>query len=150
MIAHHSPGGMDRGKGSRIGPGPAGRLLRGSPRRLPAPEGERDHRLRPHATPLSTVAAWPPSRLRPCPLFPVSPGFPLPPRRNSPPTLPVFWRFRQDDVARIVTLRTSGSTGEAKRLFFTEEDLELTVDFFHHGMSTLVRAGAEGSGPPSR
>jgi phenylacetate-coenzyme A ligase PaaK-like adenylate-forming protein len=30
---------------------------------------------------------------------------------------------------------------EAKRLFFTEEDLELTVDFFHHGMSTLVRPG---------
>jgi phenylacetate-CoA ligase len=48
---------------------------------------------------------------------------------------------RQDDVAKIVTLRTSGSTGAAKRLFFTEEDLELTIDFFHHGMSTLVRPG---------
>ena len=44
-------------------------------------------------------------------------------------------------MARIVTLRTSGSTREAKRLFFTEEDLELTVDFFHHGMSTLVKPG---------
>ncbi len=52
-----------------------------------------------------------------------------------------FLAVRQDDVARIVTLRTSGSTGEAKRLFFTEQDLELTVDFFHHGMSTLVRPG---------
>ncbi len=52
-----------------------------------------------------------------------------------------FLAVRQDDVARIVTLRTSGSTGEAKRLFFTEEDLELTVDFFHRGMSTLVRPG---------
>jgi phenylacetate-coenzyme A ligase PaaK-like adenylate-forming protein len=52
-----------------------------------------------------------------------------------------FLAARQDDVARIVTLRTSGSTGEAKRLFFTEWDLELTVDFFHHGMSTLVRPG---------
>ena len=52
-----------------------------------------------------------------------------------------FLAVSQDDIARIVTLRTSGSTGEAKRLFFTEEDLELTVDFFHHGMSTLVRAG---------
>ena len=50
-----------------------------------------------------------------------------------------FLAVRQDDIARIVTLRTSGSTGEAKRLFFTEGDLELTVDFFHHGMSTLVR-----------
>jgi phenylacetate-coenzyme A ligase PaaK-like adenylate-forming protein len=52
-----------------------------------------------------------------------------------------FLAVRQDDAARIVTLRTSGSTGEAKRLFFTEGDLELTVDFFHHGMSTLVRPG---------
>ena len=53
----------------------------------------------------------------------------------------LFSAVRQDDIARIVTLRTSGSTGEAKRLFFTEDDLELTVDFFHHGMSTLVRPG---------
>jgi phenylacetate-CoA ligase len=52
-----------------------------------------------------------------------------------------FLAVRQDDVARIVTLSTSGSTGAAKRLFFTEGDLELTVDFFHHGMSTLVRPG---------
>jgi phenylacetate-CoA ligase len=52
-----------------------------------------------------------------------------------------FLAVRQDDVARIVTLRTSGSTGESKRLFFTEEDLELTMDFFHHGMSALVRPG---------
>ena len=61
-----------------------------------------------------------------------------------------FLAVRQDDVARIVTLRTSGSTGEAKRLFFTEEDLELTVDFFHHGMSTLVRPGQRVAGSPSR
>ncbi|HYA31922.1 MAG TPA: AMP-binding protein [Thermodesulfovibrionales bacterium] len=52
-----------------------------------------------------------------------------------------FLAVPQGDVARIVTLRTSGSTGEAKRLFFTEGDLELTVDFYHHGMSTLVRPG---------
>ncbi len=52
-----------------------------------------------------------------------------------------FLAVRQADVARIVTLRTSASTGNAKRLFFTEEDLELTVDFFHHGMSTLVQPG---------
>jgi len=52
-----------------------------------------------------------------------------------------FLAVPQADVARVVTLRTSGSTGKAKRLFFTEEDLELTVDFFHRGMSTLVRPG---------
>ena len=43
----------------------------------------------------------------------------------------------------MVTLRSSGTTGEPKRLFFTAEDLELTVDFFGVGMSTLVRAGAK-------
>jgi phenylacetate-coenzyme A ligase PaaK-like adenylate-forming protein len=52
-----------------------------------------------------------------------------------------FLAVSQDDVARIVTLRTSGSTGDAKRLFFTEGDLDLTIDFYHHGMSTLVRPG---------
>jgi phenylacetate-coenzyme A ligase PaaK-like adenylate-forming protein len=52
-----------------------------------------------------------------------------------------FLAVPQDEVARIVTLRTSGSTGEAKRLFFTEGDMDLTIDFYHHGMSTLVRPG---------
>jgi len=41
-------------------------------------------------------------------------------------------------VARIMTLRTSGTSGEDKRLFFTEEDLNLTIDFFRHGMSCLT------------
>jgi phenylacetate-coenzyme A ligase PaaK-like adenylate-forming protein len=52
-----------------------------------------------------------------------------------------FLAVPQGEVARVVTLRTSGSTGEAKRLFFTEGDLDLTIDFYHHGMSTLVRPG---------
>ena len=39
-----------------------------------------------------------------------------------------FLAVRQDAIARIVTLRTSGSTGEAKRLFFTP-DSTLTVEF---------------------
>ena len=47
----------------------------------------------------------------------------------------------QDAVARIMTLRSSGSTGPAKRLFFTEEDLERTRDFFHHGMLHLLAPG---------
>ena len=47
----------------------------------------------------------------------------------------------QDRIARAVTLETSGTTGRSKRLFFTDADLELTVDFFHHGMSTLVQPG---------
>jgi phenylacetate-CoA ligase len=45
------------------------------------------------------------------------------------------------EVARVVTIRSSGTTGLPKRLFFTEADLESTVDFFQHGMSTLVQAG---------
>lgn len=48
----------------------------------------------------------------------------------------------QDEIERIVTLQTSGTTGAEKRLFFTAEDLELTVDFFRHGMATMVEAGA--------
>lgn len=44
-------------------------------------------------------------------------------------------------VARAVTIQSSGTTGLPKRLFFTEEDLERTVDFFCYGMSTLVQAG---------
>ncbi len=42
------------------------------------------------------------------------------------------------DVSRIVSLNTSGSTGPPKRIFFTEEDQELTIDYFHHGMQYLV------------
>ncbi|MDD2214996.1 MAG: AMP-binding protein [Eubacteriales bacterium] len=41
-------------------------------------------------------------------------------------------------ISRIVTLNTSGSTGESKRVYFTREDQELTIDYFHHGMKNLV------------
>jgi phenylacetate-coenzyme A ligase PaaK-like adenylate-forming protein len=44
----------------------------------------------------------------------------------------------QSEVSRIVTLDTSGSTGKPKRIFFTEADQELTIDFFHHGIKNLV------------
>ena len=42
------------------------------------------------------------------------------------------------DIERIVTLNTSGTTGKPKRVFFTDDDQELTVDFFHHGMTTMT------------
>ncbi|MDR2356930.1 MAG: AMP-binding protein [Oscillospiraceae bacterium] len=45
------------------------------------------------------------------------------------------------DAARVVTLPTSGTTGAPKRVCFTPEDIELTRDFFHWGMKTLVSAG---------
>ena len=47
----------------------------------------------------------------------------------------------QADVARVVTLETSGTVRAPKRIFFTEADLERTIDFFHHGMTTLVQPG---------
>lgn len=47
----------------------------------------------------------------------------------------------QDAVARIITIQSSGTTGAPKRLFFTESDLELTLDFFQQGMQPLVDCG---------
>ena len=47
----------------------------------------------------------------------------------------------QGDINRVVTLDSSGTSGEPKRVFFTAEDQELTVDFFHAGMATLVQPG---------
>ncbi|WP_226373860.1 DVU_1553 family AMP-dependent CoA ligase [Citrifermentans bemidjiense] len=48
----------------------------------------------------------------------------------------------QDEIKRVVTLQSSGTTGQPKRIYFTAEDLEATVDFFAHGMATLVAPGA--------
>lgn len=42
------------------------------------------------------------------------------------------------EIKRIVTLQTSGSNGTPKRIWFTEEDQELTTDFFHHGMQNII------------
>ncbi len=47
----------------------------------------------------------------------------------------------QSEIARVVTLQTSGSTGNPKRIYFTRDDLELTADFFAHGMNSLVKPG---------
>ncbi len=52
-----------------------------------------------------------------------------------------FLCVSQSEVSRVVTLQTSGTTGEPKRVFFTIDDQEQTIDFFHHGMSTLAGPG---------
>jgi len=52
-----------------------------------------------------------------------------------------FLCVSQSMVSRVVTLQTSGTTGEPKRIFFTIDDQERTIDFFHHGMSTLAGPG---------
>ncbi len=44
----------------------------------------------------------------------------------------------QDQISRVVSLSTSGTTGGNKRLWFTESDQQLTIDFFRAGMSTFT------------
>lgn len=44
----------------------------------------------------------------------------------------------QSRIDRIVTLNTSGTSGSKKRIFFTDEDLQKTVDFFDYGMRSLI------------
>ncbi|TWH48734.1 DVU_1553 family AMP-dependent CoA ligase [Sporomusa sp. KB1] len=45
----------------------------------------------------------------------------------------------QGEISHVVTLESSGTTGEPKRLYFTSQDQELTVDFFTQSMSMLIR-----------
>lgn len=52
-----------------------------------------------------------------------------------------FLAVSQDDVARMVTLSTSGTTGAPKRVAFTTEDIEDIRHFFHIGIRTLVEPG---------
>ena len=52
-----------------------------------------------------------------------------------------FLCVSQDEIQRVVTLDTSGTTGQPKRLYFTKEDQELTIDFFQVGMSTFTAPG---------
>jgi phenylacetate-CoA ligase len=47
----------------------------------------------------------------------------------------------QDEIKRVVTLQTSGTSGEPKRIFFTAADQQLTIDFFSAGMSTFTGPG---------
>ena len=42
------------------------------------------------------------------------------------------------EISRIVTLNTSGTTGKPKRIYFTEEDQQLTIDYFNHGMRLII------------
>ena len=52
-----------------------------------------------------------------------------------------FLCVSQGEIERVVTIQSSGTTASPKRVHFTGRDLERTVDFFHHGMSGLVRPG---------
>lgn len=58
--------------------------------------------------------------------------------RNDPSLIALPMR----DAVRLVTIPTSGTSGQQKRLFFTEADIEATVAYFEHGMATIVRPGS--------
>ncbi|WP_034623895.1 DVU_1553 family AMP-dependent CoA ligase [Maridesulfovibrio hydrothermalis] len=58
--------------------------------------------------------------------------------RNGPES---FLCVSQDEIARAVTLASSGSSGPPKRLFFTAGDLERTIEFFHYGMAPMLNKG---------
>lgn len=47
----------------------------------------------------------------------------------------------QDEIRRVVTLETSGTSGSPKRVFFTDADLELALDFFENGVSAVAARG---------
>ncbi len=47
----------------------------------------------------------------------------------------------QDEICRVVSLTSSGTTGGRKRVWFTDEDQERTRDFFHHGMMSFTSKG---------
>jgi phenylacetate-CoA ligase len=53
---------------------------------------------------------------------------------------PTLGAVSQREIARIVTLGTSGTSGPPKRIYFTAEDLEATLDFFHNGMALFTRS----------
>jgi phenylacetate-coenzyme A ligase PaaK-like adenylate-forming protein len=50
-----------------------------------------------------------------------------------------FLCVSQSDVSRVFTVQTWEV--KLKRCYFTDSDLDLTVDFFHHGMSGIVAPG---------
>ncbi|MBE6129276.1 MAG: phenylacetate--CoA ligase [Erysipelotrichaceae bacterium] len=45
------------------------------------------------------------------------------------------------EVEKVLTEQTSGTTGEAKRIFYAKEDLAHTVSFFAAGIGEMVREG---------
>ena len=47
----------------------------------------------------------------------------------------------QGDVARIITDQTSGTTAQAKRVFYTAEDVSNTIHFFAAGISEMAQSG---------
>ena len=52
-----------------------------------------------------------------------------------------FLLTSQSEVSRVISGATSGTTGPAKRVFYTEQDTEHTVGFFAAGISEMLSEG---------
>ena len=52
-----------------------------------------------------------------------------------------FLLTSQSEVSRIISGATSGTTGPAKRVFYTEKDTERTIGLFTAGISEMLTAG---------
>ena len=52
-----------------------------------------------------------------------------------------FLLTSQSEVSRVISGATSGTTGPAKRVFYTEKDTEHTIGFFAAGISEMLSAG---------
>ena len=52
-----------------------------------------------------------------------------------------FLTTSQSEVSRVISGATSGTTGPAKRVFYTENDTEHTVGFFAAGISEMLAEG---------
>jgi len=52
-----------------------------------------------------------------------------------------FLRVSQAEVSRVISGATSGTTGLSKRVFYTDTDMEHTVNFFAAGISEMLSAG---------
>ena len=52
-----------------------------------------------------------------------------------------FLLTSQSEVTRVISGATSGTTGPAKRVFYTANDTEHTVGFFAAGISEMLSAG---------
>ena len=69
------------------------------------------------------------------PLLPFTPAQAL---REEPQKLVCI---SESEAPRVTTLNTSGSSGDTKRVWFSQADLARTVEFFAKGMSTMVKQG---------
>lgn len=49
-----------------------------------------------------------------------------------------FLCVSQDEIARVITVQSSGTTGSPKRLFYTTEDLQATIEFFAQGIRNMA------------